>query len=88
MLGSRAERCRGLARGERAAELVGSRQQPHHKEGELRVRIHVAGRETTGCCAAYLGTIAKQDAPIIERIRRAAVPSLRSIVARPELEIL
>ena len=31
----------------------------------------VAGRETTGCSAAYLGTIAKQDAPIIERIRRA-----------------
>ena len=33
----------------------------------------VAGRESTGCCAAYRGTIAKQDAPIIERIRRAGL---------------
>src|SRR5207237_6006515 len=33
----------------------------------------VDGRETTGCCAAYRGTIARQDAPIIERIRRAGL---------------
>jgi Asp-tRNA(Asn)/Glu-tRNA(Gln) amidotransferase A subunit family amidase len=29
----------------------------------------VAGHETTGCCDAYRGTIARADAPVIERLR-------------------
>jgi aspartyl-tRNA(Asn)/glutamyl-tRNA(Gln) amidotransferase subunit A len=33
----------------------------------------VAGAETTGCCAAYRGTIAERDAPVIGRIRRAGL---------------
>lgn len=33
----------------------------------------VAGKETNGCCAAYRGTIARRDAPVIERIRRAGL---------------
>lgn len=33
----------------------------------------VAGHETTGCCAAYRGTLARRDAPVIERIRRAGL---------------
>lgn len=33
----------------------------------------VAGKETSGCCAAYRGTIARGDAPVIERIRRAGL---------------
>jgi aspartyl-tRNA(Asn)/glutamyl-tRNA(Gln) amidotransferase subunit A len=33
----------------------------------------VAGKETSGCCAAYRGTIARRDAPVIERIRRAGL---------------
>jgi aspartyl-tRNA(Asn)/glutamyl-tRNA(Gln) amidotransferase subunit A len=33
----------------------------------------VSGHETTGCCAAYRGTIARHDAPVIERIRRAGL---------------
>jgi aspartyl-tRNA(Asn)/glutamyl-tRNA(Gln) amidotransferase subunit A len=33
----------------------------------------VAGEETTGCCAAYRGTIARRDAPVIERIRQAGL---------------
>jgi aspartyl-tRNA(Asn)/glutamyl-tRNA(Gln) amidotransferase subunit A len=36
----------------------------------------VAGEETTGCCAAYRGTIARHDAPVIERIRRARLVML------------
>ncbi len=31
----------------------------------------VAGRETSGCCAGYRGTIAADDAPTIARMRRA-----------------
>lgn len=31
----------------------------------------VAGHETTGCCAAYRGTLAERDAPLVDRIRRA-----------------
>ena len=31
----------------------------------------VAGHETSGCCAAYRGTRAAADAPIIDRMRRA-----------------
>jgi len=31
----------------------------------------VVGQETTGCCAAYRGTVAERDAPVIERVRRA-----------------
>jgi aspartyl-tRNA(Asn)/glutamyl-tRNA(Gln) amidotransferase subunit A len=33
----------------------------------------IAGKETTGCCAAYRGNIARRDAPVIERIRRAGL---------------
>jgi aspartyl-tRNA(Asn)/glutamyl-tRNA(Gln) amidotransferase subunit A len=33
----------------------------------------VAGEETTGCCAAYRGAIARRDAPVIERIRQAGL---------------
>ncbi len=33
----------------------------------------VAGEETSGCCAAYRGTIAQRDAPVIERTRRAGL---------------
>jgi aspartyl-tRNA(Asn)/glutamyl-tRNA(Gln) amidotransferase subunit A len=33
----------------------------------------VAGKETTGCCAAYAGSIAERDAAVIERIRRAGL---------------
>ena len=33
----------------------------------------VAGHETTGCCAAYRGTLARGDAPVIERVRRAGL---------------
>jgi Asp-tRNA(Asn)/Glu-tRNA(Gln) amidotransferase A subunit family amidase len=33
----------------------------------------VAGRETTGCCAAYRGSVAERDAPIIERVKRAGL---------------
>lgn len=33
----------------------------------------VAGHETTGCCAAYRGTVATTDAPIIERVRGAGL---------------
>jgi aspartyl-tRNA(Asn)/glutamyl-tRNA(Gln) amidotransferase subunit A len=33
----------------------------------------VAGKETTGCCAAYRGTIAERDAPVIERLTRAGL---------------
>lgn len=29
----------------------------------------VAGRETTGCCLAYRGTVAERDAPVIARVR-------------------
>ncbi|HEV8564101.1 MAG TPA: amidase [Actinomycetota bacterium] len=31
----------------------------------------VAGHETSGCCAAYRGTVASEDASTIERVRRA-----------------
>jgi aspartyl-tRNA(Asn)/glutamyl-tRNA(Gln) amidotransferase subunit A len=34
----------------------------------------VAGRETTGCCAAYRGTIADRDAPTVERARARFLP--------------
>lgn len=33
----------------------------------------VAGEETTGCCAAYRGTVAERDAAVIERVRRAGL---------------
>jgi aspartyl-tRNA(Asn)/glutamyl-tRNA(Gln) amidotransferase subunit A len=33
----------------------------------------VAGRETTGCCAAYRGRLAERDSPIVERIRAAGL---------------
>ena len=33
----------------------------------------VAGHETSGCCAAYRGTNAAADAPIVDRMRRAQV---------------
>jgi Asp-tRNA(Asn)/Glu-tRNA(Gln) amidotransferase A subunit family amidase len=33
----------------------------------------VAGMETSGCCAAYRGTVAERDCPVIERIRGAAL---------------
>ncbi|MDP8957228.1 MAG: amidase [Actinomycetota bacterium] len=33
----------------------------------------VAGHETTGCCAAYRGNVAKMDAPIVERVGRAGL---------------
>lgn len=33
----------------------------------------VAGRETTGCCRAYRGTIASADAPVIARLRESRV---------------
>jgi aspartyl-tRNA(Asn)/glutamyl-tRNA(Gln) amidotransferase subunit A len=33
----------------------------------------VAGRETTGCCAAYRGRVAAADAPMVERIRAAGL---------------
>ena len=33
----------------------------------------VAGHETTGCCAAYRGTLAPRDAPVIERVRRGGL---------------
>lgn len=33
----------------------------------------VAGRETTGCCAAYRGTVAASDAPTIRRMRAAGL---------------
>jgi Asp-tRNA(Asn)/Glu-tRNA(Gln) amidotransferase A subunit family amidase len=33
----------------------------------------VAGMETTGCCAAYRGTVAERDSPVIERIRGAGL---------------
>jgi Asp-tRNA(Asn)/Glu-tRNA(Gln) amidotransferase A subunit family amidase len=33
----------------------------------------VAGHETTGCCAAYRGTMARADAPIVGRMRRAGM---------------
>jgi aspartyl-tRNA(Asn)/glutamyl-tRNA(Gln) amidotransferase subunit A len=33
----------------------------------------VAGRETTGCCAAYRGNVAAQDAPTIAAVRRAGL---------------
>lgn len=33
----------------------------------------VAGEETTGCCAAYRGSIARRDASIIERITQAGL---------------
>lgn len=33
----------------------------------------VAGEETTGCCAAYRGTIAPRDATVIQRVRRAGL---------------
>src|SRR6266542_6379807 len=36
----------------------------------------VAGEETTGCCAAYQGTMAQRDAPVIERIKRAGLVML------------
>src|SRR5438132_509274 len=31
----------------------------------------VAGRETTGCCAAYRGNVAKADAPVVRALRDA-----------------
>ncbi len=31
----------------------------------------VGGHETTGCCAAYRGNVARADAPIVDRVRRA-----------------
>ena len=33
----------------------------------------VAGHETTGCCAAYAGRIASEDAPVIARVRAAGL---------------
>jgi Asp-tRNA(Asn)/Glu-tRNA(Gln) amidotransferase A subunit family amidase len=33
----------------------------------------VAGMETSGCCAAYRGTVAERDSPVIERIRGAGL---------------
>src|SRR6266508_6964256 len=36
----------------------------------------VAGEETTGCCAAYRGTMAQRDAPVIERIKQAGLVML------------
>jgi Asp-tRNA(Asn)/Glu-tRNA(Gln) amidotransferase A subunit family amidase len=33
----------------------------------------VAGMETTGCCAAYRGSVAERDSPVIERIRGAGL---------------
>jgi len=36
----------------------------------------VAGEETTGCCAAYQGTMAQRDAPVIERIKQAGLVML------------
>src|SRR5436309_330468 len=33
----------------------------------------VAGMETSGCCAAYRGTVAERDCPVIERIRGAGL---------------
>jgi aspartyl-tRNA(Asn)/glutamyl-tRNA(Gln) amidotransferase subunit A len=33
----------------------------------------VAGRETTGCCAAYRGNVASSDAPIVARLRAAGL---------------
>jgi aspartyl-tRNA(Asn)/glutamyl-tRNA(Gln) amidotransferase subunit A len=33
----------------------------------------VAGKETTGCCAAYRGRVAAGDAPVVERIRAAGL---------------
>jgi aspartyl-tRNA(Asn)/glutamyl-tRNA(Gln) amidotransferase subunit A len=33
----------------------------------------VAGQETSGCCAAYRGTVAERDAPVIERVRKAGL---------------
>lgn len=35
--------------------------------------FHVGGHETTGCCAAFRGTMAVADAPIVERMRRAGM---------------
>ncbi len=36
----------------------------------------VSGEETTGCCAAFRGTIAQRDALVIERIKRAGLVML------------
>jgi aspartyl-tRNA(Asn)/glutamyl-tRNA(Gln) amidotransferase subunit A len=33
----------------------------------------VVGKETTGCCAAYRGTIAERDCPVVERVRGAGL---------------
>ncbi|MGH2556614.1 MAG: amidase, partial [Actinomycetota bacterium] len=33
----------------------------------------VSGKETSGCCAAYRDSIARRDAPVIERIRRGGL---------------
>jgi aspartyl-tRNA(Asn)/glutamyl-tRNA(Gln) amidotransferase subunit A len=33
----------------------------------------VAGRETTGCCAAYRGRVAERDSPIVGRVRAAGM---------------
>src|SRR6266545_2831334 len=68
--------------GEEAVELARriDAEPPAHRSGPMagvpiavKDLFDVSGHETTGCCAAYRGTIAKHDAPVIERIRRAGL---------------
>jgi aspartyl-tRNA(Asn)/glutamyl-tRNA(Gln) amidotransferase subunit A len=57
------DRARGIDEGERDLGEMGLAGIPL----AIKDLFDVAGQETTGCCAAYRGTIAKRDAVMIER---------------------